>query len=55
MRAALQRLSTLKDSEIMATKVGWEKKVEDLMSQVKYLKFSYNNMVAVLRQVHLQN
>ena len=34
MKAAMERLSSLKDSEIMATKAGWEKKVEDLMTQV---------------------
>ena len=39
MRAAMERLSSLKDSEIMATKAGWEKKVVDLMSQVTYSLF----------------
>ena len=37
MRAALQQLSSLKDSEIAATKAGWERKVEDLMKQVIFL------------------
>ncbi|KAL4231837.1 hypothetical protein ACF0H5_009413 [Mactra antiquata] len=40
MKAALEQLSRMKDEEIMATKAGWENKVQELMKQIASLRES---------------
>lgn len=46
-QAALTQLSQQKELEMMAAREGWQRKVEDLLEQVKhtytYLKHTYTN------------